>query len=69
MSASAKVEKAENSTVILEITVPAAELTAAMDKASKKIAKEVNIPGFRKGKVPQTILRNLSLIHILKLRR
>ncbi len=58
MSASAKVEKAENSTVILEITVPAAELTAAMDKASKKIAKEVNIPGFRKGKVPQTILRN-----------
>ena len=49
-------EKAEKNTVVMEITVPATELDTAYEKAAKKVAKEVNIPGFRKGKVPKNIL-------------
>ncbi len=51
-------EKAEKNTVVMEITVPATELDTAYEKAAKKVAKEVNIPGFRKGKVPKNILEN-----------
>lgn len=35
---------------VLQITVPAAEVDAAFKNAVAKIANEVNIPGFRKGK-------------------
>ena len=58
MNVTAKVEGRENNIVTLEVVVPAAELDTAMDKAVKKVAKEVKIPGFRPGKVPKQVLMN-----------
>ncbi len=49
-------EKIDNQQVVLEIEVPAAELDKASDRAFKKIAGKVNIPGFRKGKAPRKIV-------------
>ena len=49
-------EKIDNQQVVLEIEVPAADLDKASDKAFKKIAGKVNIPGFRKGKAPRKIV-------------
>ena len=42
--------------VVLEVTVPADDLAKAYDKAAKKVAQKVNIPGFRKGKAPLKVL-------------
>ncbi len=47
----------EKSTGDLEVTVSGEEWTSALDKAFKKLAKEVSIPGFRKGKVPEKMLK------------
>lgn len=49
------VERVENEAT-LKITAPAAEVNAGYKKAVKKIADQVNIPGFRKGKVPRAII-------------
>lgn len=49
------VEKVENEAT-LKITAPAAEVNAGYKKAVKKIADQVNIPGFRKGKAPRAII-------------
>jgi len=49
-------EKIDNQQVVLTIEVPAEELKKASDKAFKKIAGKVNIPGFRKGKAPRRIV-------------
>ncbi len=49
-------EKIDNQQVVLEIEVPAAELEKPSEKAFKKIAGKVNIPGFRKGKAPRKIV-------------
>lgn len=43
---------------VLQITVPAAEVDAAFKNAVAKIANEVNIPGFRKGKAPRNVIEN-----------
>ena len=40
----------ENSTGDLEITVSGEEWSNAVDKAFKKLANKISIPGFRKGK-------------------
>jgi trigger factor len=50
------VERIDNHQVVLEIEVPQAEVVKALDKAYRKLANQVNIPGFRKGKVPRNIL-------------
>lgn len=50
---SAKWEKQEGNTGILTIEVPAEEVNAGLDKAFKKVVKEINVPGFRKGKMPR----------------
>ena len=49
-------EKHENNMTELTIEVPAAELDKAIEKAYRKLANQVNVPGFRKGKVPRKIL-------------
>lgn len=49
------VERVENEAT-LKITTPAAEVNAGYKKAVKKIADQVNIPGFRKGKAPRAII-------------
>ena len=48
-------ENIDNQQVVLTIEVPAEELDKASDKAFKRIAGKVNIPGFRKGKAPRRI--------------
>ena len=50
---SAKWEKKEGNTGILTVEVPAEEVNAGLDKAFKKVVKEINVPGFRKGKMPR----------------
>src|SRR5665647_2656575 len=52
----ATMEKIENSKVVFEIKVPQTEVAKAVDKAYRKLAGKVNIPGFRKGKTPRNIL-------------
>lgn len=52
---SAKWEKLENNQGVLTVEVEKEEFSAALDKAFKKVVKKVNVPGFRKGKVPRKI--------------
>ena len=49
----AKWEKLENNQGVLTIEVDAAQVDAALDQAFKKVVKKVNVPGFRKGKIPR----------------
>ncbi len=49
-------EKIENQQVVLTIEVEAAEVSKAEDRACKRIAGRVNIPGFRKGKAPKKVV-------------
>ncbi len=51
------VEKIENQQVVLTIEVDQAEVKKALDRTYDVVGKRVNIPGFRKGKVPRTILK------------
>lgn len=50
------VERIKPTRVKLTIEVTAEELKPAIDHAFEHIARDVNIPGFRKGKVPPAIL-------------
>ncbi len=49
-------ENGENQQVILTIEAPAEDWDKAIAQAAKRIANEVNIPGFRRGKAPRHIL-------------
>ncbi|ADC48663.1 trigger factor [Alkalihalophilus pseudofirmus OF4] len=51
----AKWEKLEGNEGVLTIDVEAEKVDAALDAAFKKVAKKVNVPGFRKGKVPRSL--------------
>ncbi|WP_134699979.1 trigger factor [Ammoniphilus sp. YIM 78166] len=48
-------EKLENNQGVLTIEVEEAQVNDAVDQAFKKVVKKVNLPGFRKGKVPRKI--------------
>nr|WP_083655305.1 trigger factor [Vaginimicrobium propionicum] len=50
------VEQINPTRVKLTIEVPFAELEPAIDQAYKQIANQVNLPGFRKGKVPPRLI-------------
>ena len=50
------VEKLSPTRVKLNITVTPEELKSSIDHAYQHIAESVNIPGFRKGKVPPPII-------------
>lgn len=52
---SAKWEKLSKNQGVLTVEVDAQKVEAALDKAFKKVVKKVNVPGFRKGKVPRKI--------------
>ncbi len=49
-------EKIEGNKIKMEIEVDSAEVDSALDKAYRKVVKKVNLPGFRKGKVPRQVL-------------
>jgi len=42
--------------VRLDVNVPYAELGAYVDAAYKKVASSINVPGFRKGKIPNAMV-------------
>ena len=48
-------EKKEGNEGVLTVTVPAEKVDKALDQAFKKVVKQINVPGFRKGKVPRPI--------------
>jgi len=50
------VEQLSPTRVKITVEVPFAELKPSMDKAYAEIAKSVNIPGFRRGKVPPMVI-------------
>lgn len=52
-----KLEKLENNVVKFEITVEAEKFNEAVQKAYKKNVKKFNVPGFRKGKAPLSIIK------------
>ncbi|KGR83393.1 trigger factor [Lysinibacillus odysseyi] len=52
---SVKWEKQEGNQGLLTIEVPAAEVNNALDKAFNKVVKQINEPGFRKGKMPRPL--------------
>lgn len=47
--------KKEGNEGVLSVTVPAEKVDKAIDQAFKKVVKQINVPGFRKGKVPRPI--------------
>ncbi|GEL07191.1 trigger factor [Salisediminibacterium halotolerans] len=48
-------EKQEGNTGVLTVEVDSERFNKALDEAFKKVVKDVNIPGFRKGRVPRQI--------------
>ena len=47
-----KVKKLSDARTEITVTLDAKDLKVASEKALEKLAKEVNVTGFRKGKVP-----------------
>ena len=52
----AKLEKIENSEAYIAIEVDAEKFEEGMEKAYRKVVKQVGVPGFRKGRVPRPLL-------------
>lgn len=50
---SAKLEKLEKNQAVLTIEVDAEKVNEGLDAAFKKVVTKVNVPGFRKGKMPR----------------
>ncbi|GMK38423.1 trigger factor [Paenibacillus sp. CCS19] len=48
-------EKIDTNLVSLSVEVEAERVNEALDKAFKKVVQKVNVPGFRKGKVPRAM--------------
>ncbi|TYP73880.1 trigger factor [Paenibacillus methanolicus] len=48
-------EKIDKNLVAIDVEVDAAQVSEALDKAFKKVVQKVNVPGFRKGKVPRAM--------------
>jgi trigger factor len=51
-------EKIEKNIGVLEVEVDAEQVSLALDKAFKKVSGKLNVPGFRKGKVPRSIFES-----------
>lgn len=54
----ATAEKTEKNTVVLEVEVEQGLINKAIDISYRKMVKQVNVPGFRKGKTPRVVLEN-----------
>lgn len=53
------VERLPESQVKLDIVADEQEFAEAVEKAARKVAKDVQVPGFRKGKVPRHMIERL----------
>ncbi len=51
-------EKIEDNKIQLEVEVAAPDVDTALANAYRKVVKKVNLPGFRKGKVPRKVLES-----------
>ena len=51
-------EKIESNTVSINVEVDAEKVSESLDQAFKKVVAQVNVPGFRKGKVPRSIFES-----------
>lgn len=58
-------EKKEGNEGLLKVTVPAEKVNKALDQAFKKVVKQINVPGFRKGKVPRPIFEQRFSVEAL----
>ena len=56
---SLQVEKQEKNMAVLTIEVPAEDFEAAIEKAYQKNKGKIQIPGFRKGKVPRRMIEQM----------
>jgi len=54
-----KMEKLEKNIIKLEVTVEAKRFNESLKKSSAKNTKTINIPGFRKGKAPMSIIKKM----------
>jgi trigger factor len=52
----ASLERLENNQVALQVEVTADQVDEALGKAYHKVVRRINIPGFRKGRVPRPLL-------------
>jgi len=52
---SAKFEKQEGNQGVLTVEVDAETVSKSLDSAFQKVVKQVNVPGFRKGKMPRAL--------------
>ena len=62
---SVKWEKQEGNQGVLTIDVPATEVDNALDQAFKKVVKQINVPGFRKGKMPRPVFEKMYGVEAL----
>jgi len=53
------VERAENSEAILNVELEWRELESASDRAYHKLAQRYNVPGFRRGHAPRSMLERM----------
>lgn len=54
-----QIEKLEHNMAKLTIEVPYEEFDKAVDKAYKRNKNKINVPGFRKGKVPRQVMEKM----------
>lgn len=62
---SVKWEKQEGNEGLLTVTVEGAEVDKALDQAFKKVVKQINVPGFRKGKMPRNVFEKMYGVEAL----
>ncbi|MGE7021031.1 trigger factor [Solibacillus cecembensis] len=58
-------EKQEGNQGLLTVTVAAVEVDKAIDGAFKKVVKQINVPGFRKGKMPRPMFEKMYGVEAL----
>lgn len=58
MDVKAEILKEEGWARTIKVTVPAVEVDTAMDAATTKYAKKAEIPGFRAGKAPKSLIKD-----------
>lgn len=59
MNLSVKWEKQEGNNGLLTVEVTAEEVSKGLDQAFKKVVKQINVPGFRKGKMPRQMFEKM----------
>ncbi len=57
MALKVELEELEPNKVTVKVEVPAEDIKKAIDRAFRDLAREVAVPGFRKGKVPRRVLQ------------